>query len=366
MAKQRNKQNTAVCARCGCNLTDNNCRPNATNHSGYSAYCVSCEQSIFDSMAETQGRFMGLFFTCIALDVPCSPFVLEDCQDEYNSGDSAWITYINALSEKKADTKNGKPVGFNGGAVTSLQRLFGKDLTHKDFVAYIDNERKKIDQLPGTKEQRERWGTLPLVKGLAWTNELYDELDRIYQARVSSFKGQTLSLQQELTLIRVSKKDAIADYYTRLGNTKGAADIEKSASQLLADEQMRKKDEKPVEHFRMDALVVALEKFGCMENGDFLNYDELIEVLRDKFIKSKKYDYSLDAADQVVLDVLNAMRANADLMQLTELPSEFAVEDEYGEFEPEETEEEKKRKAFAGLTKVQFTNQNNDDKGDNE
>ena len=91
-----------------------------------------------------------------------------------------------------------------------------------------------------------------------------------------------------------------------------------------------------------------------MESGKLLTYDELVEVLRDKFAKSKKYKYSLDVADQVILDIMNSMRKNADEPTLINLPEEYAAVDEYGEFEPEETEQEKEAKRYAGLTKVQI------------
>lgn len=355
-------QRTAYCHSCGVELTRENCRevPKEFSQSGLSAYCIECEQKILDRLAQTEGRPIALFHTCACLDVPCNPLLLDGIN--IDTCEDIWITYINALAEAKQDKKRNKVLGFADGAVTALQELFGRTLDHKDFVAYIDNERKKIAKLVGTEQQREKWGTQPLYKGLALTREMYDELDRLYEIRENSYKGQTITPQMEDTLIKVAKSNVIYDHLMRQGLVKMALDVQKNIDLLLASEQMRKKDEKPTEQFRMDALVDALEKAGCMENGDFLNYDELVEVLRDNFIKSKKYDYSLDVADQVVLDVINAMRGNAELLPLTELPFELAVEDEYGEFEDEETEEEKKRKEFAGLTKVQFTNENNDAK----
>ena len=48
------------------------------------------------------------------------------------------------------------------------------------------------------------------------------------------------------------------------------------------------------------------------------------------------------------------MRANADAMISTELPSELQQKDEFGEFDEEENEEYQKVKKFAGLTKVLY------------
>lgn len=347
------------CHKCGQILSEDNCRPCADSQSGLSFMCISCESEMFNRLAKTEGRYIGLFHTCAALDIPVKPIVLDGI--DFDSVDEPFMTYINALSESGQDIKRGKVLGFADG-VTSLSNLFGNDLSHKDFAERIRREKEKIAKQVGTEEQREKFGVLPIYKGLAMSNELYDELDRLYSIRESAYKGQDLTSQQMATLIKVAKNDAIYDHLMRTGLAKLATDIQKSTSQLLADENMRPKDKKPVEELRLDALVLALEEAGLMENGDLLTYDELIEVMRDKFVKSKKYNYSLDVADQMILDVINSMRANADLPYIQDLPEEFAPVDEYGEFEPEETEREKENKRFLGITKVNILD---DKKGEN-
>lgn len=359
MAKKRTNE-IYRCWKCGEVLSEDNCRPCADSQSGLSFMCITCESEMFNSLAQTEGRFIALFHTCAMLDIPVKPIVLD--RIDFDNTDEPFMTYINALLESGQNIKRGKILGFTDG-VTSLSNLFGNDLSHKDFAERIRREKEKIAKQIGTEEQRERWGTLPIYKGLNWTNELYDELDRLYSIRESAYKGQDLTSQQTATLIKVAKNDAIYDHLMRTGLAKLATDIQKSTSQLLADENMRPKDKKPVEELRLDALVLALEEAGLMENGDLLNYDELIEVLRDRFVKSKKYDYSLDVADQMMLDIINSMRYNADLPYIQDLPEEFAPVDEYGEFEPEETEREKENKRFLGITKVNIVKS---DKGENQ
>ncbi len=354
------KKTELHCHACNAPLDDSNCRrvPSDFSYSGYSAYCVDCEAAFFDRLASIEGRSIALFHTCAALNIPLKPIVLDSV--DFENCDEPFRTYITALSMSKKGTKRGKVLGFESGC-TALQEVFGKGLSHKDFAAYIDRERTKIGKLQGTVEQRERWGTEPLyeppgTKGsaLTMTKEVYEDLDRVYDTRVSAFKGQDLTPQQLSVLVRVSKKEVIADFLMRKGLTKAAADMEKSISAMLADENMRPKDKKPVEEVRIDALVLALEEAGLMENGDLLTYDELIEVLRDRFIKAPKYEYSLDVADQTLLYIINAMRQNAEppMPPIQELSSEFAHEDIYGEFEPEETEREKENKRYLGITKV--------------
>lgn len=357
MSKKRTE--THRCWKCGEILSEENCRTSTDSQSGFAFMCVECEQRTYDHYAQTQGKYHALLTACSAFDVPLKPILLDSIN--LDEEESAWFTYINLLSESRQDTKNGKPLGFADG-VTTLWGLFGNKLGEPNFDKRIAFEKDKLKKQVGTESQRERWGTLPIYKGLNWTNELYDELDRLYSIRESAYKGQDLTSQQTATLIKVAKNDAIYDHLMRTGLAKLATDIQKSTSQLLADENMRPKDKKPVEELRLDALVLALEEAGLMENGDLLTYDELIEVLRDRFVKSHKYDYSLDVADQMMLDVINSMRQNADLPPIQDLPEEFAPVDEYGEFEPEETEREKENKRFLGITKVNIVKS---DKGEN-
>ena len=360
MAKQKSTE-TYKCACCGAVLDDDNCRrvPTEFSLSGFSPYCIECESRIYNHFAQSQGKYHALLTACGAFNAPLKPLLLDGVN--LDETDDVWLTYVNLLAENGQDVKNGKVLGFADGA-TTLWSLFGNKLGEPDFEKRIALEKEKIKKQVGTEEQREKWGTLPIYKGLAWTKELYDELDRLYEIRESAYKGQDLTPQMSSTLVKVAKNDAIYDHLMRNGNAQAATTIQKTTSQLLADENMRPKDKKPVEELRLDALVLALEEARLMENGDLLNYDELIEVMRDHFVKSKKYKYSLDVADYMILDIINSMRANADLPSIQDLPEEYAPDDEYGEFEPEETEREKENKRFLGITKVNVVKS---DKGDN-
>ena len=345
------------CHECGCELNDKNSRKSSHSISGRGFLCVECENNFFSRLEETEGRHIALFHAAASLDFPLIPLLLDGT--EFDTCDEPYFCYINRLAESGEDRIGDKVLGFADG-VTSLTGLFGKNLSHSDFAARIAKEKEKIC---GTKEQRLKWGQLPIYKGLPMSAELYNELDRLYAIREGAYKGQDLNSQQVATLIKVAKNDAIYDHLMRSGLAKLATEIQKSTSQLLADENMRPKDKKPVEELRIDALVLALEEAGLMENGDLLTYEELIEVLRDRFIKSPKYEYSLDVADQLILSVINSMRQNGDLPPIQELPSDLAAEDEYGEFEPEETEREKENKRYLGITKVNIVD---DKKGEEE
>lgn len=344
---ERNFSTTEYCHCCGAELTEDNCRQVSASFSmnGLSHLCINCEQDFYEKLARVEGRYIALFHTCAALNVPCKPIVLEGVEDFDRCADP-WITYINCLSDKKADRKGKKILTFFDG-ITNMREIFGKDLTETDFAKYVKSERAKLDKMPGTPEQREKWGV-----NKEWTTEDYNELDRLYEARASSFKGQTLTLQQENALINVAKWSLKQDKFIDKGNLQGAKALLDMIDKTLAAESMRKKDEKPVEHFRPDAWVVALERAGLMADGKFLNLPDTIAAIDKNLLRRHKYNYSLDVLDQSMLKMYNCIRQNADLAAVYDLPTELTVDDELGEFSPEETAEEKKRKKYANLTPI--------------
>ena len=337
------------CSACGEELTEKNTFY-AETENGLSPYCTKCQQAYFERLQAANGTHLALYFCCIKYDVPCNPLLLpenvnsDDFLQSEEAKEGIWVYYLRKIEQSKLyDDGEDIPNFFDG--VTNILRIFGKNFTERDFAKFVQYEQELIDSLEGTERQRERWGD-------SYSQEEYNELDRLYESRKESYKGVTLTAQMEDTLIKVCRWNLKIDQYIEAGNIKLAKDLQSMVETALASESMRKKDEKPVEALRIDALIEALESFGLMQDGSFLTYDETVNALRDNLIKSKKYDYSLDVADQIILDILNNMRANEDLELLTELEDQYAAEDEYGEFETEETERELAAKRYAGLTKV--------------
>ena len=331
------------CARCGAVLSEDNCRACARNLSGMSTLCIDCEQARFDELEKMNGACLALYFSCIAFDVPCLPLIPPS---DFENCDEKWKVYISALMESDRYYRRGKPATFADGE-TNMRRIFGKDLTESDFLQYVKAQQAKLASLPGTEAQRKRWGT-----GANMTTEKYDELDRLYEVRADSYRGQTITPQMDDTLMRVAKWSMAADELVAARNYRAAKDVQTMIDKELASEQMRKKDEKPIENLQLDTLVVELEKHGLMKEGKFLTFEETVEALVKNFIKQPKYRYSLDAADQMIFAMYNTMRENADLFIVNELPESLQIEDEHGEFLPEETENEKEARRYAGLAKL--------------
>lgn len=343
------------CFDCGEELTSEN------SIEGGLPYCVRCQRKQYEELRQQNGTSLALYLATSRFNLPLYPLLLPD---DFEEEPDKWERYLEILSESgKLFKADGRLATFADGE-TCLLKIFGREFSQKDFAKYVLTERAKVARLEGTEEQRRMWGVRNLWENVPMTTEIYNELDDMYEARLENYKGVSLSDATQATLRRVCKWTLAQDYLQSKGEVASIDKLQKSIDSAMAAEQLRKKDEKPVEALRPDALVQALENAGLMQNGDLLPYDELLNVLRDNFVKSKKYDYSLDVADQLILDVINSMRANADLVQVAELEEQFAPVDEYGEFEPTETEQEIKNKQYAGLTKVSIAKGGGNKAGD--
>lgn len=323
-------------------------RPN-----GLSRYCIECEQKLYDRLSENQGvgAYIGLFATCAAMNVPFWPEKLPKVHD-FLTIEDRWVFY-NELIAEEVHGENGLVRGFFDGE-TNILHLFGKALSKTDVAKYIEVTQEFEAKRPGTRDQRERWGEDELCEKVPMTDKIYNELDRQYENWCGRYRGQTITPQLADSIVKICKWNMVTEHLVRIGEYVSAQKVQKMVDDLMASEQMRKKDEKPIETMRMDALVTALERDGAMEKGQFKSQTEVMEAFWNRYFKNRKYNYSIDAADHMIFDYYNNARINADLPPVSELPADLRLEDELGEFEPEPTEDEIKRERYAGLTKVVY------------
>lgn len=320
---------------------------------GLSRICIECEQKMYDRLSEDQtvGAYIGLFAACAALNVPFWPERLPKVKDFLEVHDR-WVFY-NELIADEVHGENGLVRGFFDGE-TNILRIFGRNLTKTDVSKFIEMTQAHEAERPGTREQRERWGTEPFCKGLYPTDGLYNELDRQYENWCGRYKGQAITPQLADSIRKVCRWNVITDFLMRDGDYINAKNVQKMCDDLMASEQMRKKDEKPIENFRFDACVLAMEKAGIMENEGFKTFEGVKEAMADYFLTARKYHYTGDVLDNVIEDIYNNARINADLPPAEELPAGLEPEDDFGEFEPEADENEKARMRYAGATKVYY------------
>ena len=339
------------CLKCGTELTDENTHA-AHNITGISPYCLDCEAECFENFAAQNGLHFALFLNCARFDVPCEPtLVPKTFEDENKNTREKWREYIcNLLASSKYKDET-VTFEFDSG-VNRFLRIFGREMANKDFAAYILTEQALVAAKPGTQTQRDKWGEQKLWGDMPCTKEIYDDLDRRYSARVQSYNGQSISPQMEEVLLKACKWDAVIDHLFEKGDAKGAREVQAMLDSMLASEQMRKKDEKPIEAFRFDAWIVAMEKSGYMVNRDFVGVENMMNAMCAAIMRKGKYKQPLDVAHQLEMNIINAARKNADQPLIYSLPAWLEAHDEYGEFEQVSSEAYKQALKYTGLTEV--------------
>lgn len=344
MANNNALKTEYCCSICGKPLTDENSRENAYT-------CLDCENKRFKQLEEANGTSIALFLMCGMVNLPLEPLILpyKFAEKEGNK----WEVYCNLLKEKGKLEKNGKLRGFNNG-VCDIREIFGSKMSYTDFSAYVEAQQELINEQEGTEEQREQWGIRPLWQNLDLTTELYNELDRRFDAKISRYKGITIDEVLSDTLKKLCRLELVQEYLISIGDVTSFDKIQKSIDSIQAAEQLRKKDEKPIENFKIDAQIKALEDAGLVEDGKFFDFDTTRKKLLN-LTKSIKYNYPLDMVDQMIFGIKNNMMANANALMATELSPDLVFEDTNNEFEKKESEDYLEKTKFIGSVKVRPT-----------
>lgn len=292
------------------------------------------QQAYFDLLVTEVGESLAYFYCCIKFD---KPFDMKAIPAK-NAAEK-WTSYCEKLEKKGlARTKGGGEYGFLDG-LTDINRIFGASLEKGEFSKAVDLEKSARDGRNGTKRQVADWGE---GSGkMPYTSEDYNEFDRIYNALCADFGGEdNVSAKQQLILRNVAKWTKQMNDAAEMGTIDKAKKLSSMIQENLASENLRKKDTKPVEDLRLDGIVDRLEKAGLMKNGKRCTPDEAFRLI---FGRPCQYAYTADAAEKMLLAIINQARINDGLSELIELPQSVQLaDDELGEFaeEPNEAEQE--------------------------
>lgn len=212
-----------------------------------------------------------------------------------------------------------------------------------DYEAEV--ERVETGKKPGTARQRARWGSGGTKN--PYTDDDYDELDRIFKALSSDLiSSGGLTTKQDFILQNCAKWTLEMQKATENRAFDQAKRLNDLIQSNLSSENLRKKDAKPVEDVRIDSIVDKLEKVGLLKDGKQCSPDKMFEIL---FGRPPKYAYTKDAAEKVLLSIINRTRSNDGLPEFAVLPEEDRIEDELGEFAKEPNAAEKEAYAKLGL-----------------
>ena len=304
---------------------------------------LTAQQERYDAIARATSDSLALFYCCIEFD---RPFDMLAVPKEPDVGEK-WIAYLDNLRLKKLDTRRGEPLGFLDG-LTDITKIFGEGLTAGEFTKAVGNEKSARNRKVGTAQQRKNWGENSAKN--PYTSEAYDELDRIYEALASDLMAAGgVSVKQEFILRDCAKMTLDRDKMRAIGQYDKAAKLNKMVQDNLSSEGLRKRDAKPIDDLRIDGIVDRLEKAGLLKNGKQCSPDEMFEIL---FHRRPKYSYTKDAAEQILLYMVNTTRVNDGLSELPTLPPDMRLRDDLGEFAEEPDEQEKESYKELGIVKM--------------
>lgn len=263
-------------------------------------FCVDCQQKYFDEMlAQKVSPKLATYCCCATFNIPFHPNLAAGKKIT-----GAWKSYLERINIADGNT------GFLSGA-TDVRRTIGEG-----------------EILAGTDLQRRTWGLGP--EKHPYTDGEFDELDAFYAAYTEQLeRGGGPDAQQEHTIRLCARCNIEVNRALAAGKPEVVQRYSKIIQENLAAENLRKKDTKPLDDLRVDSLVDALERKGYLKDGKILGYEELLDKLRGDV---PHYRYTRDAADQMLLAIMNTMRANEGMSEYTDLPIAYRITDDKGEF----------------------------------
>ena len=186
--------------------------------------------------------------------------------------------------------------------------------------------------------------------GAGYNKDDYQRLDNIfssYSSRISR-SGQMDALTYDtlhscaLMSLQMEKAIAAGDKESVDKATK----LNKMIQDSLASEQLRTKDIKPTDELRLDGIINKLkQKYGLsveMSQGDVM---EMIE----KWMTDKHYPITMDAAEHMLMSIINTTRRNDDKPEMSDLPEGAQFDAYESEFLKDPTSREIASVDYLGL-----------------
>lgn len=268
----------------------------------------------YEGLKATVGADVATYIMCAWLDLPYDP----------EASASTWDGYLKKI-RRKADKK------FKDGET--------------DIRAALEEGLADVDRW-----QRE-WGVGDEEN--AYSPSDYRRLDEIFKTLAARLQGSGgYDAQQEFTLRNCSHMALLREKCIRKGDKESvskAKDLDKMIADNLSAENLRKKDEKPIQTARLDGIVeAAYKKYGI---GISATKDQVMEAIVKWLNERKRYANSQDAAEQAIMAILNCTRMNSDLPLLDELPYDARLDRYTEEFDntPQSINSEQKTYDYLNL-----------------
>lgn len=213
--------------------------------------------------------------------------------------------------------------------------------TWAEYIEAIGDEAKKRFAdgttdiqivLKDTQSQRQKW-IAEWGRGNArnpYTEADYERLDEIFQNYCSRLQraGGMDALQDDVlhscSVMKLQAEKAIVK------GDKESVDIATKLNKMIQDnlaaEQLRKKDVPQGEELRIDGVVEQLKRKYGLEGE--LSKDAVMDIIGQWFT-TRKYKMTMDAAEHILMSIINTTRRNNDMPEMTELPDELRIPEEF-------------------------------------
>ena len=255
------------------------------------------QNAIFDRLSEQVGRDAAVFCLCAVFDLPFDPEREAETWEEYLQGASGGrfadgVTDVNAAILAGMDRAD------------QWQTVWGEGYSEADY--------KQLDALYRTMTAQ-----LDSTGGI--------DLQQQDAARTCA----RMALNRNKLISNFRDKDSIATANT----------LDKMIRENLKDANMRKADILPSAAQKLHTIVDVLRtRLGLRME---MTQDEVFAAFY-KWLRSKKYPMTLDAAEHIVMLILNLMQKNDDRQELSSAPEEMDFNPYASEFAtvPSEAEEE--------------------------
>lgn len=274
--------------------------------------------SAFERLRDVLGSPLSFYVLCAVNDLPYIPECAENAED--------WSAY-------KREIKKRAEIG----------------------AAFADGETDVRSALLAGLSQEERWKEYwgVGVPEAPYTEDDYrtlDETERNILAQFDSVGGAADAIQR-----KTAKDCAIIDLkigkLVALGDKESidiAAKLRKMYSDSLSDCNMRKKDILPGAAANIPTLIDAMKaKWGV---GIEVTEEQAVRIF-EKWCAKPKYPQTWDAADHMLLAILNTIQKNDDLPEQQELISGQSFAGFVNEFAPAPNDAEEEAYEYLGLVR---------------
>lgn len=278
---------------------------------------TNTEQEItYNRLQSSIGHDMAIFCMCAVLDVPYSAEIAVD----------SWGEYVESAGEGN----------FAAGETDVNTAL-----------------------LAGMPTQ-ERWAT---VWGDEYTEGDYRQLDDLYRtmtAQLDSTGG--LDPQQQDTArtcarMALNRNKLISNYQDK-DSISTANTLDKMIRENLKDSNMRKADILPTSTMKLPTIVDVLRKNLNLNIDNFTRDD--VWAAFYAWCHKKKYPFTMDAVEHILMLILNLIQKNDDLQELYQAPDQMDFGPYEAEFEKEPNEAEQEAYEYGGFVRGEWHREDND------